>query len=420
MKADLLIKNGQTVTVAGTMGPVAGTAMDNLEVLEKGWLAVKGAEIIAVGTEEEVKSQVEIGDKTRVIDAAGKVVTPGLIDPHTHVIFGGSREDEFVMRIQGASYMEIMEAGGGILNSVQGTRSASKEELIELGRTRLDWMLETGTTTVESKSGYGLNLETEMKQLRAANKLEKDHPMDLVHTFLGAHAWPEEYKEDHAGYIKELIEEMLPKVKEEDLAEYCDVFCEKGVFSIEETREIMEAAKEMGFDLRLHADEITTLGGAELAAELGAVSADHLLMVSDEGIKAMRDKGVMPVLLPTTAFTLKKPYAPADKMMEQGLPLALATDFNPGSSPNSSLILTMTIACLYMGLTPEAAFNAVTINAAHSLNRADKIGSLEKGKQADIVIFDIDNYRKIPYFYGANLVEQVVKKGEVVVDKKLK
>ncbi|AZR74611.1 imidazolonepropionase [Anoxybacter fermentans] len=413
---DLLIKNGQVVTAAGHDGPVAGENMNELEVLENGCVAVKGEQIVAVGLEDKVMSEVQITDKTRIIDATDKVVTPGLIDSHTHFIFGGSREDEFVMRIQGASYMEIMEAGGGILNTVRATRAASLEELKELGRKRLDWMLKMGTTTVESKSGYGLNLEAELKQLQASYELNQEHPMDIVNTFLGAHAWPEEYKDDHEGYIKVIIEEMLPKVKEAGLAEFCDVFCEKGVFSIEETREIMLAAKEMGFDLKLHADEMTSLGGAELAAELRAVSAEHLLMISDEGIDAMRDKGVMAVLLPATAFTLRKPYAPVQKMMEAGLPFALATDFNPGSSPTPSLPLAMTIACLYMQLTPEAVFNAVTINAAYALKRADQIGSIEVGKQADLVIFDIDSYRKIPYFYGVNLVDKVIKKGKVVVD----
>lgn len=417
LTADLLIQNGQVVTAAGHEGPVAGPKMRELEVIEQGWIAVAEGKIIAVGSEEEVKSQVQITDTTLVIDAAGQVVTPGLIDPHTHVIFGGSREDEFVLRTQGASYMEIMEAGGGIANTVKATRSTSLEELKELGHKRLDWMLEMGTTTIESKSGYGLDLQTEMKQLQASYELNQEHPMDLVSTFLGAHAWPEEYKDDHEGFVNLIIEEMLPKVKESGMAEFCDVFCEKGVFSIEDTRKIMKAAKELGFELRMHADEITQLGGAELAAELGAISADHLLMISDEGIRAMRDKGVMAVLLPATAFTLMKPYAPAQKMIKEGLPFALSTDFNPGSSPTPSLTLAMTIGCLYMKLTPEEAFHAVTINAAHALNRADQIGSIEVGKQADLVIWDVENYRKIPYHYGVNLVHLVIKNGQVVIDR---
>ncbi|MCK4258556.1 MAG: imidazolonepropionase [Halanaerobiales bacterium] len=417
LTVDLLIKNGQIVTAAGHAGPVAGSKMNELEVLEKACVAVAVGKIIAVGSEKDILSKVKVTEDTQIIDASNKVVTPGLIDPHTHFVFGGSREDEFVLRIQGASYMDIMESGGGIANTVKATRATSLEELKELGRKRLDWMLEMGTTTVESKSGYGLDIETEIKQLQVSKELNEEHPMDLVNTYLGAHAWPIEYKDDHEGYVNLIIEEILPKVKADDLAEFCDVFCEKGVFSIEETRKIMLAAKEMGFDLRLHADEIHPLGGAELAAELGAISADHLLMISDEGIRAMRDRGVIANLLPATAFTLQKPYAPARKMIDEGLPFALSTDFNPGSSPTPSLPLAMTIACLYMKLTPEEAFHAVTINAAHSLKRADKIGSIEVGKQADLVIFDIENYRKIPYHYGVNLVEKVIKKGKIVVNR---
>lgn len=414
---DLLIQHGQVVTAAGHAGPAAGAEMRELEVIPGGSVAIAGETIVAVGTDADVRKRVRVTDRTRLIDAGGKTVTPGLIDPHTHLIFAGSREDEFVMRIQGATYMEIMEAGGGIANTVRSTRQASLSELKELGRKRLDWMLEMGTTTVESKSGYGLDVETEIRQLRASHELNEEHPVDIVNTYLGAHAWPAEFKDDHAGYIRLMIDTVLPQVKELGLAQFCDAFCEKGVFSPEETREILCAAKEMGFDLRLHADEITPLGGAELAAELGAVSAEHILMISDEGIRAMRDRGVLAVLLPATAFTLMKPYAPAQKMLAEGLPFALATDFNPGSCPTPSLTMAMTIACLYMKLTPEEAFNAVTWNAAHALKRADRIGSLEAGKQADIVIFDTDTYRKIPYHYGVNLVERVIKKGNIVIDR---
>lgn len=413
---DHLIKAGQIVTAAGHVGPVAGPAMRKLEVLENSCIAIINDKIVAVGNEDEILRNFQVTQKTNIINAMNQVVTPGLIDPHTHFVFAGSREDEFVMRIEGASYMEIMEAGGGILNTVRHTRDSSFKELKQLGHKRLDWMLRMGTTTVESKSGYGLNLETELKQLKVSQELNQEHPMEIINTFLGAHAWPLEYKNNHRVYLDEIIHEMLPKVREERLAQFCDVFCEKGVFSIEETREIMLAARELGFDLRMHADEIHQLGGAELAAELSAVSADHLLMISDQGIAAMRDSGVIANLLPATAFTLKKPYAPVQKMLEAGLPFALASDFNPGSSPTPSLPLTMTIACLYMKLTPEEAFHAVTINAAYSLKIADRLGSIETGKQADMVIFDVNNYRKIPYFYGVNLVNKVIKKGKIVVD----
>jgi imidazolonepropionase len=313
--------------------------------------------------------------------------------------------------------MEIMEAGGGILSSVRATRAASLEELVSAGTDRLRWMLEQGVTTVECKSGYGLDLDTELKQLEAVRILKDAQPVELVSTYLGAHAWPPEYAEDRDGYVDFVINTVLPKIREEGLAEFVDVFTEKGVFSVEQSRRIFNKAKELGFALRVHADEMHTLGGAELAAELGMASADHLLMVSEEGIQALAESGVIPILLPGTAFSLRKPYAPARKMLDAGLPLALATDFNPGSCPITSLALVMSLACLYMAMTPEEVLNAVTINAAYSLGRSERIGSLEAGKQADIVIFQVDDYRKIPYYIGTNLVETVIKTGKVVVSR---
>jgi imidazolonepropionase len=384
-------------------------------VLEGAWVACSGVEITAVGPEEAVRSQVEITDQTQVIEAAGRVITPGLIDAHTHLIFGGSREDEFYLRARGADYMEIMAAGGGILSSVRATRAASLDELVEAGRQRLRWMLRMGVTTVECKSGYGLDLETELKQLEAVRILQSEQPVELVPTFLGAHAWPPEFQEDQEGYVDFLVNVVLPAVKEQGVAEYVDVFTEKGVFSVEQSRRIFQKASELGFALRVHADEMYALGGAELAAEFGMASADHLLMVTEQGIKALADSGVVPILLPGTAFSLRKPYAPARMLLEAGLPLALATDFNPGSCPTANLVLVMSLACLYMAVTPEEAFNAVTINAAHSLNRCKRLGSLEPGKQADLVIFAVDDYRKIPYYVGVNLVEKVVKAGRLVV-----
>jgi imidazolonepropionase len=391
--------------------------MQKLEIIEEGWVACAAGQITAVGPAEEVREQVELTNETMVIGAAGKVITPGLIDPHTHLVFGGSREDEFYLRARGADYMEIMEAGGGILSSVRATRAASLEELVSAGKDRLRWMLEQGVTTVECKSGYGLDLDTELKQLEAVRILKDAQPVELVSTYLGAHAWPPEYAEDRDGYVDFVINTVLPKIREEGLAEFVDVFTEKGVFSVEQSRRIFNKAKELGFALRVHADEMHTLGGAELAAELGMASADHLLMVSEEGIQALAESGVIPILLPGTAFSLRKPYAPARKMLDAGLPLALATDFNPGSCPITSLALVMSLACLYMAMTPEEVLNAVTINAAYSLGRSERIGSLEAGKQADIVIFQVDDYRKIPYYIGTNLVETVIKTGKVVVSR---
>lgn len=415
VEIDLLIRNGQVVTAAHGTCPVRGRDMQELEVIERGWVACAGARIAAVGPREFVENQVEITSRTQVIDAQGKVVTPGLIDPHTHLIFGGSREDEFYLRARGADYMEIMEAGGGILSSVRATRSASLEELVTSGRQRLQWMLQMGVTTVECKSGYGLDLQTELKQLEAVRILQQEQPVELVPTFLGAHAWPPEYEGNQEGYVGFLVDTVLPAVREQGVAEYVDVFTEKGVFSVEQSRRIFQRAVELGFSLRVHADEMHTLGGAELAAELGMASADHLLMVSGQGISALAESDVMPILLPGTAFSLRKPYAPARKMLEAGLPLALATDFNPGSCPTANLVLVMSLACLYMAMTPEEVFNAVTINAAHSLGRASRLGSLEPGKQADVVIFGVDDYKKVPYFIGVNLVETVIKAGRLVV-----
>lgn len=414
VRVDLLIQGGQVVTAAHQSYPVRGREMNELNVIDQGWVACQGDTIVGVGTQQSLESKLEITDSTRVIDATGQVVTPGLVDPHTHLIFGGSREDEFYLRAQGADYMDIMEAGGGIASSVRATRNESLAELVESGRKRLKWMLNMGVTTVECKSGYGLDLDTELKQLEAVGILKQEQPVELVSTFLGAHAWPEEFKGNQEGYVDFLIDTVLPRVKDEELAEYVDVFTEKGVFSVEQSRRIFRKAQELGFKLRVHADEMNTLGGAELAAEMGMSSADHLLMVSDQGIQALGESGVVPILLPGTAFTLRKPYAPARKMLDAGLPLALATDFNPGSCPTASLALVMSIACLYMAMTPEEVFHAVTINAAHSLGRSDRIGSIEVGKQADLAIFDTDHYKKIPYFFGVNLVTTVVKQGRVI------
>lgn len=411
---DLLIRGGQVVTAAHSSYPVRGRQMQELHILDQGWVACQGETIVAVGSKETLQGKLDITDQTQIIDATGQVVTPGLVDPHTHLIFGGSREDEFYLRAQGADYMAIMEAGGGIASSVRATRKESLAELVQSGRQRLGWMLNMGVTTVECKSGYGLDLETELKQLEAVRILQQEQPVELVSTFLGAHAWPDEYRDDQEGYVDFLIHTVLPRVKEEGLAEYVDVFTEKGVFSVEQSRRIFQKAKELGFKLRIHADEMNTLGGAELAAEMGMSSADHLLMVSDQGIQALGESDVIPILLPATAFSLRKPYAPARKMLDAGLPVALATDFNPGSCPTANLSLVMSIACLYMAMTPEEVFHAVTINAAHSLGRSDRIGSIEVGKQADLAIFAVDHYKKIPYFFGVNLVTTVAKQGKIV------
>ena len=419
MRATLIIKNASQVVTSreASESPLTGEMQGEIIVVENGAVAVDGDKIIVMGTTAEVIARVETDAETKVIDAAGQVVLPGLVDPHTHVVFGGSREHELTLKLQGVPYLEILARGGGILSSVEATRAASEKELVECGLKYCHQMLTQGTTTAEAKSGYGLSTEAEIKTLRAVRQVDAAQPVDLVPTFLGAHAVPNDYKGFPDRYLELVINEMLPLVAEQKLARYCDVFCEEGVFSIEQSRRVLSAAREMGFQLKMHADEIIPLGGAELAAELDAVTADHLLVVSDEGIRKMAEKGVIAVLLPGTTFYLREGhYAPARKMIEAGVPVALATDFNPGSSPNNNLQLIINIACLYLRMTPAEVINAITINAAHALGRAAEIGSLEEGKKADIVIFDAPNYDYLAYRYGTNLVSKVIKNGQVVVE----
>ena len=418
MRATLIIKNASQVVTSrdASESPLTGEMQGEIIVVENGAVAVDGDKIIVMGTTAEVIARVETDAETQVIDATGQVVLPGLVDPHTHVVFGGSREHELTLKLQGVPYLEILARGGGILSSVEATRVASEEELVECGLKYCHQMLTQGTTTAEAKSGYGLSTEAEIKTLRAVRQVDAAQPVDLVPTFLGAHAVPNDYKGFPDRYLELVINEMLPLVAEQKLARYCDVFCEEGVFSIEQSRRVLSAAREMGFQLKMHADEIIPLGGAELAAELDAVTADHLLVVSDEGIRKMAEKGVIAVLLPGTTFYLREDhYAPARKMIEAGVPVALATDFNPGSSPNNNQQLIINIACLYLRMTPAEVINAITINAAHALGRAAEIGSLEEGKKADIVIFDAPNYDYLAYRYGTNLVSKVIKNGQVVV-----
>jgi len=421
MKTTLLIKNArQVVTSRGASEkPLSGEGLQELTVIEDGAVAVSGDKITAVGPTAEVLDKAEPDDRTRVVDASGKVVLPGLIDPHTHVVFGGSREHELALKLQGVPYLEILARGGGILNSVEATRAASEEELVRNGIKYCRQMLAQGTTTAEAKSGYGLSTEAEIKTLQAIREVDRAQPIDLVPTFLGAHAVPAEYKNEPDRYLDLVIEEMLPQVVDRKLAYYCDVFCEDGIFSVEQSRRVLAAAKEKGLGLKMHADEIVPLGGAELAAELGAVTADHLLVISDQGIEKMAAAGVIGVILPGTTFYLGEDhYAPARKMIERGVPVALATDFNPGSSPNNNLQLIINLACLYLRMTPPEVINAITINAAHAVGRASEIGSLEEGKKADLVLFDAPNYDYLAYRYGTNLVSSVLKNGELVVEVK--
>lgn len=347
-----------------------------------------------------------------IIDAENRLVTPGFVDPHTHPVFFDTRETEYEMRIMGKSYMEIAAAGGGIRSSVRSLRSADMNILNKRVKQRLDDFLQFGTTTIEAKSGYGLSPESELMSLRLLKELGENHPLDIVRTFLGAHEYPDEYRDDHEAYIDLIIEKMLPVIARDDLAEFCDVFCEEGVFSVKETRLVLEAAKFLGLGLRLHTEEFKPIGGVQLAAKLGAVSADHLTAITDEGIEALVEGNIIPILLPATTFFLGSDnYAPGRKMWDRGLPVALATDFNPGSSMTQSMPLVISIACLKLKLTPLEALQAATYHAAKSLLLDDRCGSLEKGKQADFVIWRFDRYQGIPYFLAYPSVQSVWKKG---------
>ena len=418
MKADLILKNiGKLVTMQGSSSFRVKEEMNKINIIENAYIAVKNGKILAIGVGDEFGNL--CGDDTKIHDAEGLLVTPGLIDSHTHLIHGGSRENEFSMKLNGVPYIEILNNGGGILSTVKATKEASEEELYKKAKKSLDRMLEFGVTTVEEKSGYGLELNTEIKQLEVARVLEKNHPVDLVHTFLGAHAVPEEYKENHKAYIDILVDVMMPKIKDMGLAEFCDVFCEEGVFTIEESEYILQKAKEIGYKLKIHADEIESLGGAELAAKLGCVSADHLMAASDEGIKMMAENNVVANILPATSFNLNKNYADCRKMIDMGAIVSLSSDYNPGSCPSENLQLVMQLGCLHLKMTPNEVLTAVTINAAYAIDRADKIGSIEVGKNADFVVFDAFNVEYLMYHFGINHTKKVYKNGNLVVDNKI-
>ncbi len=349
------------------------------------------------------------------IDAEGSLVTPGFVDPHTHPVFFETRELEYEMRIMGKSYMEIAAAGGGIRSSVRSLRSADYKKLKGKVKQRLDDFFRFGTTTIEAKSGYGLSTESELMSLRLLKELDGEHPLDIKRTFLGAHEYPDEYREDHDAYIDLIIQEMLPTVVREGLAEFCDVFCEEGVFSVRESRRILEAAKFLGLGIRLHAEEFKPIGGVQLAAKLGAISADHLTAITDDGIDALIEGNVIPILLPATTFFLGSDhYAPGRKLWDKSLPVAIATDFNPGSSMTQSMPLVISIACLKLKLSPLEALQAATINAARSLAMDSAVGSLEPDKQADFVIWKFDRYQGIPYYLGFQSIRSVWKRGRKV------
>ncbi|MEA0556332.1 imidazolonepropionase [Lysinibacillus irui] len=414
----ILIKNANEVITlkSNIQGPRTKEQMREIAVVENGSVLIEADHIVAVGALDQLEVDFpDLVKKAETIDASGKIVMPGLVDCHTHLVHGGTREQEFNMRLNGSTYMEIMNAGGGIHATTKRTRETSFEDLYEKTMQHLDVFLKHGVTTVEAKSGYGLDWETEKKQLEVAKQLQATHDIDVVSTFMGAHAVPRDYKGREDEFVDVVIKDMLPKVAELELAEFNDVFCEKGVFTPEQSQRILEAGKALGLTPKIHADEIEPYKGAELAAEVGAISAEHLLVASDEGIKKMAEAGTIAVLLPGTAFFLRAPFARGRLMIDEGVPVAISTDFNPGSSPTMSLPFIMNLACMHMGMTLEEVLTATTINAAYALNRGEQIGSLEADKKADVVILDVANYKQLQYFYGMNHTHTVIKNGQVVV-----
>src|SRR5581483_8645274 len=401
-----VINCNQIVTLAGPARPRIRDELRDLAIVKNGAMFVRDGLVEVIGSQSEIEEQID--SETVVVDAAGGVLLPGFVDAHTHPVFAGTRVDEYERRALGATYEDIAAAGGGIRSTVAKTREATEDDLLEASRRYGSWLTRCGTTTVEAKSGYGLTLEAELKILRVIRQL------GYVPTFLGAHEIPDEYADNADGYVELIVDEMLPAVVEQRLAEYCDVFCERNVFNVEQSRAILTRARELGLGLRIHADQLSRNGGAELAAQLGTVTADHLEQIDAHGIDALVGKQVQPVLLPASVYCLGRDrFAPARQMIEAGLAMVLATDFNPGSSPTPSMPFVLSLAGTHMRMTPAEAITAATINAAYSLGRGDQIGSLEPGKRADFVIYDCKDYREIPYFAGVELTSSVYIAGDV-------
>lgn len=415
--ADLAIVDAaELVTVRGG-APRRGAAQGDLGIIERGCLAAKDGLIVFVGDERDYRRQVRLLRKGIEIDATGRTVLPGFVDPHTHLPFAGSREREFEQRLRGASYEEIAARGGGILSTVEATRRASYDALVDLGKARLNRMLLHGTTTAEAKSGYGLTLDDELKQLRVVRALDSIHPIDLVPTFLGAHAVPRERRHEREAYVREIIERMIPEVARQGLARFCDVFVEEIAFTPQEAERILRAAAEHGLGLRVHADQLRDGGGAILAARLGAASADHLEHTGEEGIRALAAAGTAAVLLPGAAFFMRRrPGGLGRRLVEARVPVALATDLNPGTCPTEAMSAILPLACLEDGLLPAEAIVAATLNAAHALGLAERVGSLQAGKEADAQVLDVPNHLHLIYHFGVNHCRTVVKRGRVVVE----
>ncbi|MCI0514094.1 imidazolonepropionase [candidate division KSB1 bacterium] len=420
MEATLLIQNAaQVVTPYRSTEEIATSrGMGSLRVIQNGAVAIQGEQIIAVDVTPRVLDRITISDRTTVISAAGKTITPGLVDPHTHPVFYATREHEFEMRISGKSYQEIARAGGGIRSSVRSVRKTGQKELVAAVLPRLQLFLENGVTTIEAKSGYGLSVEDEIKSLEVIQVLNQMQPIEIVPTFLGAHEIPDEYQTNRAAYIRLIIEEMIPMVAKRKLAEFCDVFCEDGVYGVEEARQILLAGQRVGLRSKIHANQLSANGGAQLASEISAISAEHLDYITPAEIEAMVQARVIPVLLPSAVFYLKlNRFAPARQMINAGAPVALSTDFNPGTSMTEALPFIMTLACIQMQMTPAEALIATTLNAAMAINRQQLVGSLESGKQADLVIWNIPNYYHLAYHFGVTLAATVIKRGKICYQK---
>ena len=411
-EAFAVVNCSQLVSLAGAHRPRIGGELRNLAVVEDGAILVRGDRIEATGRRRDLEQL--ITDDFEVIDAGKRVVMPGFVDAHTHPVFAGIRANEFEQRASGATYREIAARGGGIRSTVRATRNASLKDLVKAGKRYAEWFLRNGTTTIEAKSGYGLTIEDELKILRAIKQLNEATPLNYVATFLGAHDIPSEYKTRRQTYVNLIINEMLPRVAEERLAEYCDAFCEEDVFTMDETWQILSAARCHGLGLRIHADQLSLSGGARLAAELNAATADHLEHTDMAGIVALKGASVQPVLLPGSVYALgSKQYPAVREMIDAGLAVVIATDFNPGSSPTPSMPMVLSVACTQMKMTPAEAITAATINAAYSLGRGDEIGSLEKGKRADFVIHDCEDYRELAYFFGIEHASHVFVAGKL-------
>jgi imidazolonepropionase len=403
----------QLVTLAGPKRPRVRTELQELSIVTDGGMLVRDGRIEQIGPSSEIEKALPAD--AEVIDATGKVVLPGFVDAHAHPVFAGDRVDEFEMRAQGATYEQIAESGGGIRSTVRKTRAASEEELLAQAKKRAGWFLKCGTTTVEAKSGYGLTLDDELKILRVIRRLNAETPIEFVPTFLGAHAVPDEFRSAPEQYAALVIHKMLPRVAEEQLAEYCDIFCERGYFDITDSEKILRAAQDNGLRLRMHVDQLTNSGGAFLAARLKAATADHLEQANTAEIGALAEAGVQPVLLPGSVYSLGKTrYPPALEMIEAGLAVVLATDFNPGSSPTPSMPMVLSLAATQMKMTPAESLAAATINAAYSLNRGDQIGSLEPGKRGNFAIYGCADYREIAYYFGVSLAHSVYVSGKRV------